>query len=422
METDLDMTHRMRGLDYIAQQHEMKQQAPPTRSNISIDINQNNVGTNSSSMSLSHHRGPQGTETVIRLNNANAPDNTDNDAAIARQLNEKYQRELQEHQERQRQQGARKQREDAASVALVRRLQLANEAGVSLGANALSPSNVVVESDEDEEDLDEESSGLNFEPPPFQPQQNPAVASMESDEDLARRLQQQEYAPAPEPRRIASGPPDLASLFGSSAFARPPINSRLIEPSAFAESSDSDEEDEADPFSHPFFRNAGFSSMMGGAALAPRPLFGAQAVSHHAVLADLRRILAGHPAAPAIGGRPNPLLFGGLDLDNMDHDQLLALQERMGVVRNRGASQSNINNLPTRKMKVEDAEEKKAEAKQDSNEQKNCTICLDDWEDGDEVRTLPCLHIFHAKCVDKWLRQNRTCPVCKHDISANTAR
>ena len=44
---------------------------------------------------------------------------------------------------------------------------------------------------------------------------------------------------------------------------------------------------------------------------------------------------------------------------------------------------------------------------------KKCPICLEDMESGSEVRTLPCDHFYHAACVDNWLKQKSSCPVCR---------
>lgn len=46
---------------------------------------------------------------------------------------------------------------------------------------------------------------------------------------------------------------------------------------------------------------------------------------------------------------------------------------------------------------------------------RTCVICLSKFELKSKIRPLPCNHAFHAKCVDKWLRANRTCPICRRD-------
>jgi hypothetical protein len=47
-----------------------------------------------------------------------------------------------------------------------------------------------------------------------------------------------------------------------------------------------------------------------------------------------------------------------------------------------------------------------------------CAICLDDYEEGDRLRCVPaCQHVFHSKCIGKWLvERSATCPLCKHDL------
>ena len=46
-----------------------------------------------------------------------------------------------------------------------------------------------------------------------------------------------------------------------------------------------------------------------------------------------------------------------------------------------------------------------------------CCICLSRYADADELRELPCSHFFHTECVDKWLKINACCPLCKFEIS-----
>ncbi|CAK7348022.1 unnamed protein product [Dovyalis caffra] len=51
-----------------------------------------------------------------------------------------------------------------------------------------------------------------------------------------------------------------------------------------------------------------------------------------------------------------------------------------------------------------------------SHEDAECCICLSAYEDGSELRELPCNHHFHCVCIDKWLCINATCPLCKFNI------
>lgn len=50
-------------------------------------------------------------------------------------------------------------------------------------------------------------------------------------------------------------------------------------------------------------------------------------------------------------------------------------------------------------------------------EEDRCTICITDLEHEEQIRKLPCNHIFHPQCVDKWLLQDSRCPMCKFDVN-----
>ncbi|XP_043918217.1 RING finger protein 150 [Protopterus annectens] len=46
----------------------------------------------------------------------------------------------------------------------------------------------------------------------------------------------------------------------------------------------------------------------------------------------------------------------------------------------------------------------------------NCAVCIEGYKANDIVRILPCRHLFHKTCVDPWLLDHRTCPMCKMNI------
>ncbi|KAM0875260.1 hypothetical protein ACQ4PT_036945 [Festuca glaucescens] len=52
-----------------------------------------------------------------------------------------------------------------------------------------------------------------------------------------------------------------------------------------------------------------------------------------------------------------------------------------------------------------------------------CVFCLSGIEEGDEVRVLRCLHLFHRCCLDRWLaaRPGATCPLCRGKLLTVTA-
>ncbi|RNA26665.1 RING finger, partial [Brachionus plicatilis] len=45
-----------------------------------------------------------------------------------------------------------------------------------------------------------------------------------------------------------------------------------------------------------------------------------------------------------------------------------------------------------------------------------CAICLENYQENDQIRELPCGHYFHQKDVDLWLLEHRNCPMCKINI------
>lgn len=52
--------------------------------------------------------------------------------------------------------------------------------------------------------------------------------------------------------------------------------------------------------------------------------------------------------------------------------------------------------------------------------QRDCTICIEPFNDDERVAVLRCHHVFHVGCVREWVNhkndQSVLCPVCKHDL------
>ena len=52
-----------------------------------------------------------------------------------------------------------------------------------------------------------------------------------------------------------------------------------------------------------------------------------------------------------------------------------------------------------------------------SNDEMLCVICQINIEHNEVIRRIKCSHYFHIACIDKWLENHKTCPICKHDFS-----
>jgi len=45
-----------------------------------------------------------------------------------------------------------------------------------------------------------------------------------------------------------------------------------------------------------------------------------------------------------------------------------------------------------------------------------CSICQNSFTYNENILILPCKHIFHFQCIDKWIEKNNTCPIDRKQI------
>ncbi|CBY33486.1 unnamed protein product [Oikopleura dioica] len=95
----------------------------------------------------------------------------------------------------------------------------------------------------------------------------------------------------------------------------------------------------------------------------------------------------------------------GVEIDERLHQLFAGLLNMVIQGRNKGLTSSQIEQLPTQKLR-------------EAFKKYNCPVCMDDLAQEDQVRRLPCLHILHSDCIDPWLKDNNECPTCKFDISS----
>ncbi|TKY58318.1 NEP1-interacting protein 2 [Spatholobus suberectus] len=118
------------------------------------------------------------------------------------------------------------------------------------------------------------------------------------------------------------------------------------------------------------------------------------------------------------------LLSGRLVRERIGPAMLSAVQSQMGAVEMSFDDVQNIFDIDGAKGLSRDSVEKipKITITSDNNvdasgEKVSCSVCLQDFQLGETVRSLPhCHHVFHLPCIDKWLIKHGSCPLCRRDL------
>lgn len=118
------------------------------------------------------------------------------------------------------------------------------------------------------------------------------------------------------------------------------------------------------------------------------------------------------------------LLSGRLVRERIGPAMLSAVQSQMGAVEvsfeeipnmfdtggSKGLAGDRVEKIP--KVKITNNNNVDA-----SGEKASCSVCLQDFQLGETVRSLPhCHHMFHLPCIDEWLVRHGSCPLCRRDL------
>ncbi|XP_068596537.1 E3 ubiquitin-protein ligase RLIM [Brachionichthys hirsutus] len=110
---------------------------------------------------------------------------------------------------------------------------------------------------------------------------------------------------------------------------------------------------------------------------------------------------SGGPARPRPAEEPSSLPFLRLAhfffLNDDDEDQP------------QGLTKEQIDNLSMRNFGENDA-------------LKTCSVCITEYAEGNKLRKLPCSHEYHVHCIDRWLSENSTCPICRRAVLVSANR
>lgn len=97
--------------------------------------------------------------------------------------------------------------------------------------------------------------------------------------------------------------------------------------------------------------------------------------------------------------------------DEMTYERLLALD----------APAAKDNKL-SRERRKQVEKVLKSKVYDPSDKDTSCVVCLEEFSSRDkQIKQLPCRHLFHRKCISKWLDHDLRCPTCRTDILSSAA-
>ncbi|KAL6603569.1 hypothetical protein ACP70R_043930 [Stipagrostis hirtigluma subsp. patula] len=99
-----------------------------------------------------------------------------------------------------------------------------------------------------------------------------------------------------------------------------------------------------------------------------------------------------------------------LDIDNMSYEELLALEEQIGSVSTALSEEQFVKYVNRSVYKARNSEREMSKIVVDDVK---CSICQEEYIEGEEIGRMKCEHQYHVCCIHEWLTQKNWCPICK---------
>ena len=156
----------------------------------------------------------------------------------------------------------------------------------------------------------------------------------------------------------------------------------------------------------------------------------------------IQRLNSGNYSLVEGGGLNYRGFFDGIvnSDEHSSYESLLALGERLGQVKQKGLTRERLGMISKFRYGTRFPRPKKSKAKATSSKEETtstpkyplpsasepttstadmCTICMDEFKAVNTCKEMPCKHLFHSRCLDRWLIKNASCPVCRHQLECN---
>jgi hypothetical protein len=96
-----------------------------------------------------------------------------------------------------------------------------------------------------------------------------------------------------------------------------------------------------------------------------------------------------------------PILYTTFSLNPLSHNNYV--YEDVKII----LSDEQFNNLECKSFK-----------ELNLGESKECLICIENFNDDDDVIKIPCNHIFHKNCIKSWVcEESNKCPICRVEVN-----